>query len=301
MKKLIIDVVAPSSKTPGMYQYFDQIQALFKDYYNIQISIADNIIDDSSVFSASTLEVRLQSFISALQNPDSNVIWAYRGGYGSMELIPFLRPHMFNKYKVLVGFSDITALHLYFNQIIGWSSLHATVLDRIVRGVNAQDHIYIINALLGNTKNFTYDLYPINAIAKNLTNRESILGQILGGNLSMVQYSLGTNWQLNSTNKILIFEDVGERGYRIFARLEQLKQVGILEKSQAILFGEFTNGEEQDGRDLTQTAIQIAVENSQVPAFFIKDIGHIARNLPLPLGTSVVISQNKLLITNPFI
>lgn len=53
MKKLIIDVVAPSSKTLGMYQYFDQIQALFKDYYNIQISISDNIIDDSSVFSAS--------------------------------------------------------------------------------------------------------------------------------------------------------------------------------------------------------------------------------------------------------
>ncbi|WP_341748115.1 hypothetical protein [Candidatus Tisiphia endosymbiont of Dascillus cervinus] len=53
MKKLIIDVVAPSSKTLGMYQYFDQIQALFKDYYNIQISIADNIIDDSSVFNPS--------------------------------------------------------------------------------------------------------------------------------------------------------------------------------------------------------------------------------------------------------
>lgn len=65
--------------------------------------------------------------------------------------------------------------------------------------------------------------------------------------------------------------------------------MGILEKSQAILFGEFTNGEEQDGRDLTQTAIQIAVENSQVPAFLIKDIGYIARNLPLPLFVEIKI------------
>lgn len=289
----IIDIIAPSSKNDKEISK-QQIELLFKKI-NIKARIAENFIDKSCKFTAAEFTTRLDHLVKAMQADDSKIIWAYRGGYGSMELIPSL-PKELNHDKILIGFSDITALHIYFNQQLNLPSIHANMCARLVAKNNITEIEEILSIANGNTKQLDYAIQALNKLAID----NHIEAELIGGNLAVIQYSLGTNWQIDTNNKILFLEDIGERGYRIRAILEQFKQVGLIDNLQAIIFGEFTEGLEDDGRDLKDYAINEFAAKCHIPVYKIKNIGHVDNNKPLILGVKTIIEQNKMIIKNPF-
>ena len=96
----------------------------------------------------------------------------------------------------------------------------------------------IKNVICGKQKNYLLrGLIPLNNSAKQSSQTQS---EIVGGNLSLIQYSLGTTWQLATDNKIFFCEEVNEPAYRIAERIEHLKQNGLFDKCLAIIFGDFT-------------------------------------------------------------
>jgi muramoyltetrapeptide carboxypeptidase len=237
-------------------------------------------------FSSNTDEYRFNHLKNALLAEDSRAIWCIKGGYGSPRLIPYLETLTPPKQcKLMIGFSDITAIHLFLQQRWGWSSLHAKMLFVFCREKIDQPAIdELVPLLSGERKEVRYSgLEPLNEAAKT---RRVIHGVVTGGNLSLLQVSIGTTWQLESAGKILFIEEIGERGYRIDRKLEHMRQAGLFKDVPAIVIGDMTEGQEPDGRILVEDAILRFAASTPIPVMRVRGIGHDVINHPLPLGTA---------------
>ena len=278
-----IDIVAPASAS-NEDKLHQGLTWLKKNGLNSRVP--KNLID-KDVFFASTLENQWEQFKAALDS-DSKAIWCLRGGYGSMRLIPLLEkitPP--KKPKLLIGFSDITALHLYFNQKWNWPSLHGRTISQLHPDWDMnQEHQNLIDLLFGRIRKVTYrNLIPMNQAARE---NKSIEAKIIGGNLRLIQSSLGTSWQVDPKDKILFIEDVSERGYSIDRMLEQLHQAGIIHQGlKALLIGDFTDGKEKNGDDLMTIALERFALRVDYPVIRGLPCGHAKDiNSALPFNTS---------------
>jgi muramoyltetrapeptide carboxypeptidase len=271
-----VDIIAPASRCSD--KQLAELVALLGSW-QLKCRVSEDIFGDD-LFCANSDEIRLKHLVNALQNPTSKAIICARGGYGSMRLIPELRkitpPQTA---KLFVGMSDITALQLFLQQAWQWPTIHgAPIPNRF-----SPESIASLKSLLFGDRtdiNFS-NLTPLNQSAKEHKNIDST---IIGGNLSLVQTSIGTTWQLNGKGKIILLEDTHERGYRIDRMLQHLQQANIFKDASAILFGDFIEGNEPNGSSLMEAAIKRFAESCEIPVVQVAGMGHGYINLPLPLG-----------------
>lgn len=281
----IVDIIAPSSAAPvdNLPEYYKKAKDLLASI-GLIARIPDDLIDlEKDPFSANSLEYRAKHIIDAFTNKDSKAVWAIRGGYGAAKLIPFLEEIAIPKSsKLLLGFSDITALHLFLENNWNWSSVHSSVISQAITNPKLLAELKPI--LFGENINIDYNqLIPLNDLAQESKN---IAGTITGGNLCLVQTSLSTSWEINAKDKIIFLEDVGERGYQIDRALNHLLQAGVFNGAKAVVFGEITPGLEPDGRNLCMMAIENFSKSLDIPVLSLPIIGHNNNcNSPLPLGT----------------
>lgn len=277
-----VDIIAPASHCPPekLQEGIDFIKSL-----GLIPRVPADIIG-GEVYVASPLKTQLRHFKEALKS-DSKVIWCLRGGYGSMRLVPFLSKLAPPKTpKLLIGFSDITSLHLFVNNKWKWPSLHGLLVSQLsVAKKKNIDQKETIDVLFGKKEKLTFTgLIPLNDLAK--TPGKKVSGKITGGNFRIVQSSLKTDWEISPQGKILFLEDVGERGYSVDRMLEQLKQAGILKKGiKALVFGDFTEGEEKSGKDYTSLPMKKFAAEAPFPVFMGLKAGHGKINHPIPFET----------------
>ena len=115
----VIDVIAPSSTVPSenLLEYYTKIEEFFKKIGLIARIPNDLIVIDKDLFSANDLGYRAKHLIDCFNDKTSKAIWSIRGGYGAAKIIPFLEQTSPPKNtKLLLGFSDITALHLFLEK-----------------------------------------------------------------------------------------------------------------------------------------------------------------------------------------
>lgn len=288
----IVDIIAPSSSVPtdNLLEYYKSAEKILAKFDLIARIPSDLINLDKDLFSANSLEYRSKHLISALNDPNSKAIWAIRGGYGAAKIIPHLEkitPP--TQPKLLLGFSDITALHLFLQNNWHWNSIHSPVINQIITNESLFTKLEPI--IFGKEIKVIYNnLQPLNEAAEK---NQEIIAEITGGNLSIVQTSLATSWQINGDNKIIFLEDIGEKGYQIDRMLNHLLQAGVFAKAKAIIFGEITPRFETDGRDLCFKAIENFASSLEIPALSLPIIGHNAKNnSPLPLGSTCILNIN---------
>lgn len=271
----IIDIVAPSGKCNN-----EELQnaILFIKSSGLNPRVSDDIFSDD-LHCSNCLEYRFQDLKKALYAEDSKVIWCLRGGYGASNLYNNLtklnKPRL---EKLLIGFSDITFLHIFLNQKWNWQSLHAPVLSQYFNSAVSKDSFEkTINILFGAINNSVFEyLKPLNEIRTS-----HLKGKICGGNLTLIQNSIGTGWQIDATNKFLLLEEVGECAYKVDRLLSHLLQSGIVNNAKAILVGDFTY---EDEKDKIEQTIEIFVKKLDIAVFRINNIGHGKRNDPLFLN-----------------
>ncbi|KTC65761.1 LD-carboxypeptidase [Legionella adelaidensis] len=232
----------------------------------------------SDLLCANSDFMRSQLLIEALTNPDNKAIICLRGGYGSMRLIPELHKIKQMEFKLFIGMSDITALNLFFMQKWKWPVLHGGIApDYYTLESLARYKSYLFGEI--NQLEFQGSALNQHALKNN-----TISSTITGGNLCLLQASIGTTWEIDTQNKFVFIEEVGERGYRIDRMLEHLTQTGIFSKAQGIILGDFTGGNEPDGSSLIQPVLERFAQAQSIPVFQIKGVGHDSTNFPLPLG-----------------
>ena len=198
---------------------------------------------------------------------------ALRGGYGSSRLLSLLDAEAYLKDPTwIVGFSDITTLHAWSNNL-GIASLHAPVVSTM-KSTNEEDVQLVWDTLRGNLP-LVFD------------------GTIVGGNLSVIYSLMGTPFFPDCTNSYLFIEDLDEFTYHIDRMMVSLKLAGIFEQARGLIVGSFT-----DLKDNTKEYGQCndnpfglnykEIITSHVPEGYLVrfdiPIGHGDRNYPIILG-----------------
>jgi muramoyltetrapeptide carboxypeptidase len=209
---------------------------------------------------------------AALADDSVRAVFAARGGYGSMRLLPGLT---FSSPKSVVGFSDITALHLAAQQH-GWRSLHAPVLTQL--GKQSPEVVARLFAAL--------EGQPLAPLQGTRTVTPGVAeGPLLGGNLSVLTRLIGTPWMPDLTGAVLLLEDVGERPYRLDRMWMHLALSGLLAGVRGIVFGEFTGCDEPDSS--SAEVLDELAGTLGVPCASGFHIGHGEVNEPVVLGAPV--------------
>jgi muramoyltetrapeptide carboxypeptidase len=228
--------------------------------------------------------IRFRQLRAALFARDSRAVWCVRGGYGAIRIIQRLQALKAPRQsKLLIGYSDATTLHQLLNLFWGWPTLHGPLLDRLGGTDIREDERAELHAVLfdGAPQTLFANLVPLNAAARR---RQVVTGRLTGGNLTVLQSTLGTSLQRRPTG-MLFLEDIGERGYRIDRILEQLRQAGVLRNLKAIVLGTFLGGAETDRRNLGPAVLERFAQTLTIPVLAGIDAGHGPYQRPVFLHT----------------
>lgn len=277
----VIDVIAPSSKChPSV---LDRMKELVESW-GLKCHIPQDLFGENLLY-ANSDERRLEHLTSALLNPHSKAVWSLLGGFGATKLIPALDKIPSPPFaKSFIGFSDITALHLFLTDRWGWTTIHGPSGYQASLNKISIDSIQLLkNVLCDQGSVLKYgQLIPLN---KPALNDRVVRVPLTGGNLHLVQASIGTSWHISAAEKILFLEETNERAYRVDRVLEHLKQANVFDRVQAVLFGDFIDKGEPDGRFLVHEVLQHFAQQCSFPVLQIKHVGHGSINNPLLLGS----------------
>ena len=222
---------------------------------------------------------RLAELHAALADPGIRAVFCAPGGYGATRLLAQLAAHApEGAPKPLVGFSDITALHLWL-QSHGRISIHGPVLTQLPRLAPA-------------TRTRLFELLesprpaaPLSGDATYVGGTEE--GPLLGGNLSVVTRLLGTPFMPLLDGAILLLEDQGERPYRLDRMWTHLRLAGVFERVRGIVLGSFTGCEEPGASYTGAEVLRELAQSTGVPCAAGFPVGHGDVNEPVPLGVRV--------------
>jgi muramoyltetrapeptide carboxypeptidase len=286
----IVEIVATgSNNTP---EHLTQTR-LYLEEHGFAPRISPHIFGEHPLY-VNHDHARLENFLESLDRGDSTLIWFLRGGSGTLPLIPEILAHGPSKDpKILVGFSDITSLLLVAAQQWGWPALHAPTAYFTAAGkvdpVLAQ---HIIDILQGRCRHLTLEgLHPLNAQARGL---DGVEAPLIGGNLSVLEYSLGTPWQLKAEGNFLFLEDINEPPYRLAARLEHFRQCGIFEGVKAVLFGDFRCLDpDPTFAGLWEFVMTDFSRKIGVPCFSGLPVGHMAQCHPVWVGRPATLDPKQ--------
>jgi muramoyltetrapeptide carboxypeptidase len=227
---------------------------------------------------------RGSELLAALADPRTKGIVAARGGYGAMRLLPRVWPSVdggppaAGPAKLLVGFSDVTALHAAL-QAAGRGSVHGPVVTQL--GTQPSSVVERFFAILedGEAAPAPIGGTPIvGGVAE---------GPLLGGNLSVLTRLLGTPWMPDLAGAVLLLEDVGERPYRVDRMWTHLRLAGGFERVAGLALGDFTDCEDPDGDFTLRDVLWSLAGETGLPCVGGLPIGHGAVNVPVGLGTQV--------------
>jgi muramoyltetrapeptide carboxypeptidase len=232
---------------------------------------------------------RLAELTAALADPDIRAVFCARGGYGATRLLGRLGPYPpVGPAKLLVGFSDITALHLWL-QSHGRASIHGPVLTQLAR-------------LPASTRERLFALMESKVPAPALSGTATYVGgavegPLLGGNLSVLTRMLGTPFMPPLDGAILLLEDQGERPYRLDRMWTHLQLAGVFERVRGIALGSFTSCEEQDAAYSGAEVLRELAESTRLPCAAGFPVGHGEVNEPVPLGVWVRLDADAARLT----
>lgn len=232
---------------------------------------------------------RASDFNNMFLDNSIDMIMCIRGGYGAMRILPMIDFNIVKNHpKIFAGFSDITTLLNNISSKCGLITFHSPMLTS-----NLSDKITcesFFNTVMNGYKNYTIQ-NPENFPTKSLSNINKISGELVGGNLSLISSTIGTPYELNTKDKILFIEDVGESPYKIDRMLTQLRLANKLQDCKAFILGQFTQCSlPHYKRSLTlKEVISDRLLSLNKPTLSGIQSGHSYPRLTLPIGAKVSI------------
>lgn len=233
---------------------------------------------------------RAQDLNDMFADPSVNAILAIRGGWGCNRILPLLNYPLIRSHpKILMGYSDITALLLAINARSRIMTFHGPVatstwtpfmLDYLQRILFAGEAV-----TLQNTKS------PEGQVQTIAPGKAQ--GKLVGGNLSVLSAMVGSPYLPSWYKTILFVEDTNEDIYRVDRMLTQLKNAGILHQLSGFIFGQCSDCSLGDEPSLTlMQVLQDHILPLGIPAWYGAMIGHIQDKFILPIGLPVAIDAN---------
>jgi muramoyltetrapeptide carboxypeptidase len=221
-----------------------------------------------------------------------------RGGYGSTYLLDLLDGSRFPQARVFVGHSDVTAVQAFLWQKLGWVTFYGPMVAAgFDKGAAGYDEESFRKAVSNTSSGWRVNLRGDSLVEGTAE------GVVLGGCLTMLQTTLGTPWELDTTDAILLLEDRGMKPFQVDRALMHLRQAGKFAKVRGVIFGEFPECEAPAGsEDVRSIALRLTAD-LRVPVVFGAAVGHTPRPmLTLPLGVRARLESRAAgLVTDLFI
>ncbi len=251
MKPIKVGLIAPSSVVPKVelnlgIRWLRESGALVKVHPQTKLRWM--------FFSGEDAE-RAAAITDFAMDSEVEVLWCARGGYGAGRLLPLLEEwtqrHSIPPRKLLVGYSDVTALHEYVRERWGWATLHGPMVANTRFTLLArQESRSLLEWVRQNPTPAFWENKPIKFFGP--APGKAIEAPMVGGNLSVWTSLLGTPFAGNTDGKFLFFEDVSETPSRIDRLMTQLEQSGSLKNCQGLILGDFVHCEDAAPQGLTQ-------------------------------------------------
>ncbi len=283
-----VAIVAPSGILKNKTQEIDKAKNLLTSW-GLHVVVGKHIFNQANHF-AGTDDERCDDFQKALDNPTIKAIWCARGGYGTVRILDKLN---FSKFKEnpkwIIGYSDITALHNHIhNHEV--ESLHAMMCTSLKDDFDTIDETIKTckDALFGNPLNYT-----LKGSKYNKEGRAS--GQLVGGNLTMLQTMLGSESSIDVSGKILFIEEIGEYKYHIDRMLQSLKRAGYFNNCKGVIIGDMTKLRKNTtlwGTSIEKLILD-ALSDYHFPVAFNMPAGHEKDNRALILGRTIALKVEK--------
>ncbi len=240
---------------------------------------------------AGTDEERLEDLHAMFFNPEIRAVWCIRGGYGCTRLLPMIDYEKIRANpKPLIGYSDITALHMAIHKHAGLLSFHGPVASS-EQSEYTRD--YLKQALFGGSP---YVIKMSEDNGRLASERQEFQwlpwrtgkakGRLKGGNLSLLAALVGSPYAPSYARHIVYLEDIGEKPYRIDRLITQMKQGSDLWEAAAIVLGVFNDCEAKPGeRSLTlMETLEDHFADFPRPVAYGFSFGHIDHQFTLPVG-----------------
>jgi len=264
---------------------------------NLKLHVDEHAMDRWG-YLAGKDEVRAEAINKMYRDPEVDAILTFIGGWGCARLLPYLDYDMIQKHpKIIMGFSDVTALLLAIYAKTGMVTFHGPSGRS---GWNTFTVDYV-KRLLFDGEAITYknpdeigdNLTQVRDRIQTITSGKS-RGRLVGGNLTVLTSLIGSEYLPDWKDHILFIEDVGEGIYRIDRMMTQLKLAGVLDQISGFVFGRCTDCDANSGYSsfTLEEVLEDHIKPLGIPAFKGAMIGHIKNKFTIPLGVEAEIDAD---------
>ena len=273
-----IAVVAPASAPRNLDRYRRGLSRL-RSTYNVRTAWAPG---RQQGYLAAPDAVRAAALHDAIRDPAIRAIVCVRGGYGCLRLLDRIDWTLARQQPtLLVGYSDITALHLAFHARAGWAGLSGPV---VTEWAEADDDTLGPFRTLAEGGRLSVDAAPLQP--------GTATGPLLGGNLSVLTRLLGTPYSPDWSGALLVLEDVAEAPYRVDRMLAHLEHAGVLDAIGGAILGHFSTGDLDPHRPTLSLSTVVADYFADRPYPVAVDLayGHLLPRETIPIGVPATLS-----------
>jgi len=273
-----IGVVAPAGCVDDEL-LFAGVDAVRQEGFQVELAPA---VHDRKGYLAGDAEKRARDLEDFFCRSDLAAIFCARGGFGSIQLLPHLTERIRLHPKVFAGYSDITILLNWLLQRCGMVTFHAPMVAMdFARGLTQRSRDQFWGTLTG-------EKWMWQVAVGEIIRPGKVQGEMMGGCLSVLVTTLGTPYEIDTVDKLLFLEDVGEKPYRVERMLTHLKMAGKLEKLAGLVFGDFTQCSGEGPRDIRAIVGEL-FHKAPYPVVMGMPAGHGQENLTLPFGVAMAL------------
>ncbi len=292
----IIGIISPAS-SPDDFTRIEQ-GVRYLESLGYRVKLGKHIFKRYGYLS-STDDERAEDLNGMFADEKVRAIICVRGGYGTPRLLDRVDYSLIKRNpKIFVGYSDITALQLAIFKRTGLVTFSGPMLAVDIYS-NFDDFSEEFFWRILTSKERKIEIKNPDGVELNTLKPGKATGILLGGNLSLIASIMGTKYQPNFNESVLVIEDIGEEPYRIDRYLSQLKNSGVLYKISACILGQFTDCvPKEPEKSLTLEQIfNDYLGNLKIPVISNLSYGHIPQKLTLPLGVKVGLDAKRQKIT----
>lgn len=281
-----IGIVCPAGYMPAAKAQ-TCIETLQKWGFKVKVGIT---LGNQFNYFSGTDEERLNDLQQMLDDKNVHAILCGRGGYGVSRIIDQLDFTRCKRHpKWIIGYSDITILHAHLYNKLKIASLHSPMAAAFNDGGADNEFIQSLKkAIAGKKINY-------GSATHDLNRKGTVEGELVGGNLSLICHLIGSASDIDTKNKILFLEDVGEYVYHIDRLFMQLKRAGKLDKLAGLIIGSFSEMKDTTipfGQSIYELIFdQVAAYG--YPVCFDFPVGHNDKNYALKVGVKYILKVAK--------
>lgn len=254
---------------------------------------------------AGSVRQRVDDLHAMFLDKDVKAIWCIRGGSGCISLLASLDYRLMRANpKILLGFSDITALQLALYRQADLVSFHGPVASSSDSPYSTE---HMLAVLMEPQASYTIPMAPENSLraasdaqyALRTVTHGQAQGRLIGGNLSMLSALAGTPYAADFRNAILFIEEVGEAPYRVDRMMTQLELAVGLKRAAAVMVGICRDcGPKDSDPSLSfDETMDLHLKPLSIPAVSGYSFGHIRDQFTLPIGINARIDTLRQTVT----